>query len=144
MLLGGNKAADHNQHWKPMGPVLCCYDGWNSPQQKLRWQAVLPYEAGAQGHESAEPISFDVAGDYVFVAYTRGLKSEGLKWAFVKIYRLADASFVGNLSGENDLGEIGLLDLVESVSASKRANGEYVVLLEDDAKAKVILFRWRP
>jgi hypothetical protein len=144
MLLGGNKGADHNQHWKPMGPVLCCYDRWNTEQQKLRWQMILPYEAGAKGHESAEPVSFDVAGDYVFIAYTRGLKSEGLKWAFVRIYRLADASFAGNLSCENDLGEIGLLDLVQSVSASKRADGEYVVLLEDDAKAKIVMFRWRP
>jgi hypothetical protein len=144
MLLGGNTGTDHNQHWKPMGPVLCCYDHWNTAQQKPRWQIILPYETGSRGHESAEPISFDVAGDFIFVAYTRGLKSEGLKWAFVKIYHLADGSFVGNLSCENELGEIGLLDLVESVRAAKRASGDYVVLLEDDAKAKMVMFRWRP
>jgi len=144
MLLGGNKGEDHNQHWKPMGPVLCCYDHWNSGQQKLRWRIVLPYERGAKGHESAEPISFDVAGDYIFVAYTRGLKRDGLRWAFVKIYRLADAAFVGNLTSENDLGETGLLDLVQSVNATKRANGQYVILLEDDEKAKVLMFRWQP
>jgi sugar lactone lactonase YvrE len=144
MLLGGNKGADHNQHWKPMGPVLCCYDGWNTDRQKLRWQRVLPYETGAKGHESAEPISFDVAGDYLFVAYTRGLKVDKLKSAFVKAYRLSDGTFVGNLSSEKEFGETGLLDLVQSVSAIRRANGEYVVLLEDDAKAKIVMFRWRP
>lgn len=141
MLLGGNKGEDRNQHWKPMGPVLCCYERWSGPDRKLRWSAVLPYEKGSRGHESAEPISFDVAGDYVFVAYTRGLKADGIRWAFVKVFRLADLSPVGNLSCDTPLGEIGLLDIVQSVRAVKRSNGEYVVFLEDDLKSKVIMFR---
>jgi len=144
MLLGGNRGKDHNQHWKPMGPVLCCYDKWTTDQPKLRWQVVLPYETGAHGHESAEPISFDVAGEHLFAAYTRGLKDEGINFAFVKVYNLATGAFVGNLVPERELGEVGLLDLVESVSATRRADGEYVVLLEDDAKAKVVMFRWKP
>ena len=76
--------------------------------------------------ESAEPISFDVAGDFVFVAYTRGLKAEGIKNAFVKVLRLSDLSTVGNLSAEKDLGETGLLDLVESVRAVNRQTVRYL------------------
>ena len=144
MLLGGNRGGEHNQHWKPMGPVLACYDHWTSGARRVRWQTVLPYEKGAHGHESAEPISFDVAGDYVFVAYTRGLKADGVQYAYVKVYTLAAAAPVGNLIAEKELGEIGLLDIVESVRAVQRANGEYVVFLEDDAKAKVVMFRWKP
>jgi len=102
---------------------------------------VLPYAKGTQGHESAEPISFDVAGGYVFVAYTRGLK--GIKYAFVKILRLQDGTEVGDLVPETKLGEIGLLDILESVNAQRRANGEYIIFLEDDYKAKVVLFRWK-
>ena len=144
MLLGGNRGDDHNQHWKPMGPVLCLYDHWSDGKPILRKSIVLPYEKGSSGHESAEPISFDVAGDYIFVAYTRGLKADGIKNAFVKILRLSDLSVVGNLSAEAQFGETGLLDLVESTTAVRRANGEYVVFLEDDAKSKSILFRWSP
>ena len=144
MLLGGNRGADHNQHWKPMGPVLCLYDGWSTGTPVLRRSLVLPYEKGSGGNLSNEPISFDVAGDYVFVAYTQGLKAEGLKNAFVKVLRLSDLSVVGNLSAESVLGDTGLLDLVESVSATKRANGDYVVFLEDDYKSKSIVFRWHP
>jgi hypothetical protein len=145
MILGGNRGADKNQHWKPMGPVLCCYDRWSDPQKrKLRWNVVLPYQKGSQGHESAEPISFDTAGDYLFAGYTRGLKEDGVKYAFVRVHRLSDASPVGNLVAERELGEVGLLDIVESVSASKRSNGEYVVFLEDDYKSKVVMFRWKP
>jgi hypothetical protein len=144
MLLGGNLGQDHNQHWKPMGPVLCVYDHWSSGKPVLRKRVVLPYEKGANGHESKEPISFEVAGDYVFVAYTRGLQADGLENAFVRVLRLKDLSVVGNLSAEAVLGETGILDLVESVTARRRPDGEYLVFLEDDAKAKIILFRWKP
>jgi hypothetical protein len=144
MLLGGNRGENRNQHWKPMGPVLACYDHWSTDKRRLRWRVVLPYAKGSQGHESAEPISFDVAGDYVFVAYTRGLKADGVKYAYVKVFTLAEGVLVGNLIAEKELGEIGLLDIVESVRAVRRANREYVIFLEDDAKAKIVMFRWRP
>lgn len=144
MLLGGNQGEDRNQHWKPMGPVLACYDHWNDGQRRLRWRIVLPYQKGARGHESAEPISFSAAGDYIFVAYTRGLKADGVKFAYVKVFTLERGAPVGNLIAEKALGEIGLLDIVESVRAARRAGGEYVVFLEDDAKAKTVMFRWRP
>lgn len=144
MLLGGNKGEDHNQHWKPMGPVLCVYDGWSTGKPTLRRSVVLPYEKGSGGNESTEPISFDVAGDYVFVAYTRGLKADGLKNAFVKVLRLSDLAVVGNLSAEAALGETGLLDLVESVRALRRADGGYMIFLEDDYKSKSIVINWRP
>ena len=144
LLLGGNRGGDHNQHWKPMGPVLCLYDHWSGGKPVLRKSIILPYEKGSSGHESAEPISFDVAGDYIFVAYTRGLKGDGIQNAFVKVLRLSDLSIVGNLSAESQVGETGLLDLVESAAAVRRANGEYLVFLEDDMKSKSIMFRWKP
>ena len=144
LILGGNRGDDHNQHWKPMGPVLCLYEHWKAGKPILRQSVLLPYEKGARGHESAEPISFDAAGDYLFVAYTRGLPVEGVANAFVKVLRLRDLTAVGNLSAEADFGETGLLDLVESTRAIRRPNGEYIVFLEDDAKAKSIVFRWKP
>ena len=51
---------------------------------------------------------------------------------------------MGNLIAEKELGEIGLFDIVQSVRAVQRANGEYVVFFEDDAKAKAVMFRWMP
>jgi len=144
LVLAGNNGTQHNQHWKPMGPILATYDHALSGTPTLRWKTLLPYEVGSSGHESKEPISFDVAGDYVFVAYTRGLAVDHVKFAYIKVYSLADGALVGNLISEHDLGECGLLDLVDSVRAVRRGNGEYVVFLEDDMKAKVIMFRWQP
>jgi hypothetical protein len=61
MILGGNRGEDKNQHWKPMGPVLCVYANWAKDNHKLLRSTILPYEKGSNGHESAEPISFDAS-----------------------------------------------------------------------------------
>ncbi|MDR2849038.1 MAG: hypothetical protein LBW77_00595 [Verrucomicrobiota bacterium] len=141
---GGDSGADKHQHWKPMGPAVAVYrDVLKGAPVKL-WSAVLPYGTGSHGHESAEPMSFEIAGDYLFVCYTRGLKEDGVKWAFVKVYGLLDGRFVGDLVPERATGELGLLDLEDSLRARKLRDGSYLLFLEDDYKAKSVMLRWRP
>ncbi len=72
LYMGGTTAEAENQHWKPMGPMIACYDGWLNGAQKLRWRVTLPYSHGASGHESCEPMGFDVADDFIFVQFFRG------------------------------------------------------------------------
>ena len=141
-LFGGNNEAHKNQHWKPMGPVLCAYRGASTANPELMWSIVLPYDAGGAGHESKEPMSFEAVGDYVFVCYTRGLKEDEVRFAYVKVFSLADGSFVGNMSSEDKAGEIGLLDLEESMLVRRLKDGTYVVFLEDDYKGKNVIFTW--
>jgi hypothetical protein len=43
---------------------------------------------------------------------------------------------VGNTSGQVDV-ELG-------ISATLRSNGEYDVLVEDDARAKIVVYQWKP
>jgi hypothetical protein len=84
LYLGGcaemNGVEHKNQHWKPMGPVVCRYDHFlkgnatGKTEGKLRWKIVLPYVTGSQGHESCEPMGFDIAGEYLFVPYTGASK----------------------------------------------------------------------
>ncbi|HLX62578.1 MAG TPA: hypothetical protein VKX17_14975 [Planctomycetota bacterium] len=144
MVLGGDKGKDKHQHWKPMGPVVSAYDNVLRGKPALRWTKTLPFGQGSSGHESAEPMGFDIAGDYLFVPYTRGLKSEGLRNAFVKVLRLSDGSVAGNLVCEDVTGEIGLLDLETAAIAHRLPDGRYVILLEDDYKAKTVMFIWKP
>jgi hypothetical protein len=144
MALGGDKGKEKHQHWKPMGPVVSVYENVLHGKPALRWTKTLPFGQGSNGHESAEPMGFDLAGDYLFVPYTRGLKSEGLRNAFVKVLRLSDGNVVGNLVCDDVTGEIGLLDLEQSVVAHRLPDGRYVVLLEDDYKAKTVMFIWKP
>ena len=143
-LFGGATDAHKNQHWKPMGPALCAYKNASTANPELMWSVILPYDAGGAGHESKEPMSFEVAGDHVFVCYTRGLKEDNVRFAFVKVFALADGRFIGNMASEGRTGEIGLLDLEESMRVRLLKDGTYVVFLEDDYKGKNVIFKWKP
>ncbi len=141
LYLGGTTTDDRNQHWKPMGPVLARYDGWLHGARTLRWRVTLPYSRGASGHESCEPMGFDVAGDFIFVPYTGASKKSGVKTGRVEIFRAGDGSAVGHMEPGAAVGEVGLQDIRECLTAHRRADGEYIVLLEDDYRSKVVLFR---
>jgi hypothetical protein len=144
LYLGGTKGKDKNQHWKPMGPVMARYDNWLKGDKKLRWQITAPYQKGSQGHSSAEPMGFDVAGDYIFVPYTGASKE--MKWStgHIEVFRAADGQSVGHMEPGADIGEIGLQDIRECLRAHQRKDGEYIVFLEDDYKAKILMYRWKP
>jgi hypothetical protein len=43
-----------------------------------------------------------------------------------------------------EIGEIGLQDIRECLRAHRRGDGEYLVFLEEDYKAKILLYRWKP
>lgn len=141
LFLGGITETDHNQHWKPMGPVVARYDGWLRGERQLRWKVTLPYAHGTSGHESCEPMGFDVAGDFLFVPYTGASKTDKVTTGRVEIFRISDGTAVGHVEPGPEVGEIGLQDLRETLTAHRRADGEYVVLLEDDAKSKVVMYR---
>ncbi len=141
---GGDAGEDKHQHWKPMGPAVAVYrDLLRGPPVKL-WSKILPYSKGSQGHESAEPMSFEIAGDYLFVCYTRGLKTESIRNAFVKVLRLTDGEEIGNLVPERVTGELGLLDLEDALRVRQLRDGSYLLFLEDDYKAKNVMMRWKP
>jgi hypothetical protein len=155
LYLGGCAEIDgvehKNQHWKPMGPVVCCYDHFlkgdapGNTKGKLRWKIVLPYVTGSHGHESCEPMGFDITGEYMFVPYTGASKVAKFSTGHVEVYKLEDASPVGFMEPDpKTVGEIGLQDMRECLSAHRRSNGEYIIFLEDDYKAKVIMFRFQP
>ena len=141
LFLAGATEAHKNQHWKPSGPVLARYDGWLHGERKLRWKIVLPYASGSHGHSSCEPMGFDVADGFIFVPYTGASKPDHVKQGHVEILRAGDGSAVGHIEPSDDLGEIGLQDIRECLAAHRRADGEFIVFLEDDYKSKVVTYR---
>ncbi|HWI55773.1 MAG TPA: hypothetical protein VNZ22_01000 [Bacillota bacterium] len=144
LLVAGTTEEHKNQHWKPSGPVMARYDGWLAGKRQLRWRMVLPYASGSSGHSSCEPMGFDVAGNFLFVPYTGASKPDAVKHGRVEIFRVADGSAVGHLEPSAEVGEIGLQDIRECLAAHQRANGEFLVFLEDDYKSKVIAYRLAP
>ncbi len=81
-----------------------------------------------------------VAGDYVF---TGGWKDRGRIW----VNRLSDGAEVGVFDPGPSVGGVentGWIDLLTGITAYRRENGEYLVFVEEDYRAKVLLYRWRP
>ncbi len=81
-----------------------------------------------------------VAGDY---AFTGGWKERGRIW----VNRLSDGAELGMLDPGPTVGGVentGWIDLLTGINAFKRSTGEYLVFVEENYKAKSLLYRWVP
>ncbi|MEG4352952.1 hypothetical protein QUA74_24840 [Microcoleus sp. LAD1_D3] len=119
------------EEWGIVGTEIVRYDNWTR-NKTLRWRITLPYDP------KANPMliikAMDVAGDRVFAVDSR--KAE------VYVYDTGTGAFVTKLTpGTEVAGETGWVDIPYALRAYRRANGEYVVFVEEDAKAKVIVYR---
>jgi hypothetical protein len=147
MILGGftHDYPDPGGAWGLVGTEIFAYDYWFQAP-RLRWRTKIPFKTrpNAGVHEMILPKSLDIAGDYLFVAYVLRAEDEGNNPP-VRIYRRDNGSFVGELRPGGVVGnEHGWVDVVQGMSAFKRSNGEYVILVEEDYRGKNVLYRWMP
>ena len=133
MYLGGYTVdrPHTGEEWGIVGTEIVRYDNWKK-HKTLRWRINLPYDP------KANPMliikAMDVEGDRVFAVDSR--KAE------VYVYDTETGAFVTKLTpGTEVAGETGWVDIPYALRAYRRANGEYVVFVEEDAKAKVIVYR---
>ena len=78
--------------------------------------------------------AMDVAGDRVFAVDSRK--------ADVYVYDAGTGAFVAKLSPGSEVGkETDWIYIPYALRAYRRTNGEYLVFVEEDAKAKVIMYR---
>ena len=133
MYLGGYTVdrPHTGEEWGIVGTEIVRYDNWTQ-NKTLRWRITLPYEP------KADPMliikAMDVAGDRVFAVTSRT--------AEVYVYDTGTGAFVTKLTpGTEVAGESGWIDIPYALRAYRRANGEYVVFVEEDEKAKVIVYR---
>ncbi len=133
MYLGGYTVDRPNVDgdWGLVGTEIVRYDNW-SQSRKARWRLVLPYNPAA--NPKLHVKSMDVAGDRVFAVTS--------KTAEVYVYDAAMADFIAKLTpGSEVAGETGWIDIPYGLRAYRRANGEYVVFVEEVWKAKAIVYR---
>jgi hypothetical protein len=122
-------------HWKEAGPVLARYDNWSSGTPTQQYTVSLPWNT--QTDPQTTPVGVAVAGNYIFVAE--------LYIAKVDVYDARTGQLVGYMTPGASVGNTsGWVDVYLGISAVQRDNGEYVVLLEDDARAKILMYRWTP
>ncbi|MEG5042774.1 MULTISPECIES: hypothetical protein [unclassified Microcoleus] len=134
MYLGGYTVnrPHTGEEWGIVGTEIVRYDDWRKTR-KVRWRVSLPY------NPSANPIliikAMDVVGERVFAVTSRT--------AEVSVYDTETGATLTTLSpGPEVARESGWIDIPYALRAYRRSNGEYVVFVEEDAKAKVIMYRF--
>ena len=134
-ISGSTPAHPFNQdNWNGAGSQLARYDHWKSGKPVLRYVIALP-DRGAPDWLSVN--GFAVAGDYLFAVETRS--------ALVRVYDRASGRDVGQLTPGKDVGSTsGWTDVPMPMTAHRLASGEYLVLVEEDAHGKVLMYRFTP
>jgi hypothetical protein len=129
--------------WGVVGFTGRRYDGWLAGNPRIVWTntslPTMPHGLGPNKPLSACAVS--LAGKYLFFGAVRTPE----KRTRIDILSADDGKFVGTLVGGPEVGSTGGdLDISGAVQALERKDGEYLILVEDDARAKNLLFRWRP
>ncbi|OCX72940.1 hypothetical protein A6M27_05480 [Acidithiobacillus thiooxidans] len=137
LYIGGYTANKGKKSWGLIGAVVARYDHWKSGKAQFRWAANMPED----GH-GLPPKAFDIAGDYLF---TIAVFPTAGKDAVVTIFRLDNGAKVGNISPGAAVGnQSGWADMIHAVHALRRKNGQYLIMVEEDARGKNIVYQWTP
>ena len=120
--------------WKEVGRVLVRYDHWSSGNPAQRYAVTLPWQTHATPIETI--IGFTVEGQYVFAVEPVGA---------VHVYDKDSGKEVGVIRPGPEVGSTsGWVDVPNGISAYRRSDGEYLVFVEEDARGKVMMYRWKP
>ncbi len=122
--------------WGTVGSEIVRYDHWSqgNPQPALR--IALPYDGKRDPQVYIKAMC--LAGDYVFAVESRDPER-------VFVYDAQTGALQGTMQPDETLGRSsGWVDTPYGIRAAKRKNGEYLIFVEEDLDAKVILYRWTP
>ena len=120
-------------HWGQLGRIIVRYDAWSTGDREPDWQLAPIWS------DEGSPIGLDIAGDYLFLAYTFPAP------AHINIYHVKSGEYVGQLAPTSLVGErSGWFDIRYPVRAFQRTNDEYIIFAEEDERAKNLMYRWKP
>lgn len=120
---------------KLAGTEILRYDRWSQGNRTPTWRSVLPWSrVGTDIHQIYAPIGMSVAGDLVFTVE--------MSTSRVRAYRLGDGGLVADWAPGAAVGStVGIVDVPDGIRAERRPSGEYVVFVEEDYFAKVLMYR---
>jgi hypothetical protein len=115
--------------WGIAGTGVARFDGWSGGPSAPRYVVDLPYDAGR-----VFMVSFAVAGDLFFAVDCMTAK--------VFVYDNRDGRQLGSLSlGPEVHRESGWVDFRDALRATRLVDGSYLVFVEEDWRAKVLVYR---
>ena len=125
--------------WKEFGTEAIRYNNWLKGPSAMAWRVALPYIPKIKGGHVADCAqSISAAGDYVFVILSGETSA-------IPVYEAATGRHVITMRpGPEVAGITGLTDIKQGVNAFQRKDGEYLVFAEEDSRAKVLMYRWKP
>jgi hypothetical protein len=142
LFLSGYLKGEAIDSWGVSGKTLRRIDGWRRGPKKVRWTAKLPTNPDGEGKgKPLSPNSLAFAGDYVFVGMVK--PDDGKQ--HVHIFSASDSGYVGSfVPGPEVGGNAGWQDMPYAMDATRRKDGEYLLLVEEDWRGKNLLYRWKP
>jgi sugar lactone lactonase YvrE len=118
--------------WGQVGTEILRYEDWSKPSRSLSVRIPLPYDPA----KKITVKSFCSAADLAFAVESRS--------AAVHVYDNQSGRELGVLKpGPEVGGESGWVDFPDAIRAIRRLDGEYLVFVEEDAKGKVLIYRFR-
>lgn len=135
-LSGYTPAKPYANDWKSCGLVMARYNNWSTGNRIAAYTVNLPTLAA----DGSNMVSFTVEKDYIFVV---GVQTRAKVW----VYNSSTGALVGTMVPGANIGGIektGWCDLVNSIAAVKTNSGRYLVTVEDDGWAKILIYRWCP
>lgn len=140
LYLGGFSDArpDTGDTWHAVGTIINKYSNWSTGNQTPDFAIVLPFKSRANTTSTElSAKAFTVEGDYVFVA----LEKNGI----INVYNKTTGTLTGVIKPGLEVdSKSGWTDINIAITASKRANGEYLIFAEENGYGKVIMYRWCP
>jgi len=148
LYLTGNTVEHPGKRTHQVGRAIGRYDRWTSDARTRRYVfGDLP-----ECLRPLPPKSISVAGDYIFLAAVwhsppvregqHRMEELSGRPLMVHVYRAADGEYVGNMWG--DWLPLPIVDMRHGMNAFKRANGAYLVLVEDVYRGKNVVYQWTP
>ncbi len=120
--------------WKEAGRVAVRYDKWSTGKPVARYTVSLPWDAKSK--PVATIIGVTVEGKYLFAVEPVGA---------VHVFDKDTGAEVGVIRPGPEVGRAsGFVDVPNGISAARRSDGEYLVFVEEDARGKVMMYRWKP
>jgi len=116
------------------GPVLARYDHWLAGNRQATWTLSLRDLAVKPARNAPRLAGLSIAGDYLFTADTDGRT--------VRVFTAATGKPVGVMHpGPEVAGKAGWVDVPYGIRAHQRADGEFLIFVEEDFCAKVLMYR---
>ncbi len=132
--------------------VIHCYDHFSDPaRQSLRFSIDLAYE------DFGLPVKLDNGSDvmtlphgitadedFIYVVYLDNGRDARVRGE-VTIYDAHDGHRLGWIVPGEETGHYsGAMDLVSPINVVTRANGEKIIMVEENGAGKVMVYRWTP